>query len=922
VEKTEPAKSELTRTPVAELGARGGRILDAAALSAEQVLAGLKCDRSGLSSEEAAARLATVGPNALRTHKARAWAVLARQLKSPILILLFVTAGLSLALGDATNSTVIGVILVFSVGLGFWNEFRAERAAEALHSRVSHRVVVIRDGTPREIDVVELVPGDIVRVGLGAIVPADIRLLHCNDLLADESILTGESLPVGKSPEPVAPGAALGDLSSCILMGTVIQSGSCTGVVVATGGNAEFGRIALGLGERQPETQFQAGLRRFSVLLLEVALSLTTVIFVVNLLLHRPLLESLLFSLAIAVGITPQLLPAVVSTSLATGSRQLARKRVLVKRLVCIEDLGDMDVLVTDKTGTLTEGHIAFTAALPVGPGVTADEVFRLGLLATEGDYAERSGATVGQNPLDTALWESGQAATIDLTGCERISLIPFDHQRRMTSALVSEHGAPARLITKGSPEDVLARCIGVPSGAQAILDAQFDAGARVIAVATRPAPGLDDIEAADETGLHLAGFLVFLDRPKADAKASLELLATLGVTVKIATGDNARVAEKVCSDLGLTSASPGGTLSGAEIDALSDAELETAVRTARIFARVSPEQKARLIRMLRKSGGAVGFLGDGVNDALALHAADIGISVDSATDIAKDAADVVLLDKDLAVLADGVMEGRRIFANTIKYVLMGTSSNFGNMFSAAAASAFLSFLPMLPGQILLNNLLYDTGQLAIPGDRVDKEQLRAPSHWDIAFIRRFMMLFGPLSSIFDFATFALMLFVFNAAPGEFRAGWFIESIATQTLIIFAIRTRRVPFFRSRPSTGLICASLAVVAIGVYLPLSPLAGVLGFDPLPAVFFLTLVGLVVPYLVLVEIAKSRFFSRAAQRPAAPLAPRGPVHHIGRRAARFSAPVRTRKLVPGSPVVHGRGRAHRRPGSLHQSRGTNA
>jgi P-type Mg2+ transporter len=903
----------------------GARLVDAAALPAAGVLAGLNSAAGGLSSAEAAARLATVGPNALRTHKARAWAVLGRQLKSPILILLFVTAGLSLALGDATNSTVIGVILVFSVGLGFWNEFRAERAAEALHSRVTHRVVVIRDGTPREIDVVGLVPGDIVRVGLGAIVPADIRLLHCDDLLADESILTGESLPVGKTPDPVAAGAALGDLSSCILMGTVIQSGSCTGVVVATGGTAEFGRIALGLGERQPETQFQAGLRRFSVLLLEVALALTTLIFVVNLLLHRPLLESLLFSLAIAVGITPQLLPAVVSTSLATGSRQLARKKVLVKRLVCIEDLGDMDVLVTDKTGTLTEGRIAFTAALPVAADATADEVFRLGLLATEGDYTERSSRAVGQNPLDTALWESPQAAGFTPEGCERISLIPFDHQRRMTSALVSEQGAPARLITKGSPEDVLARCVDVPPGAQALLDAHYDAGARVIAVATRPAPGLTGIEAADETALRLAGFLVFLDRPKADAKASLELLATLGITVKIATGDNARVAEKVCADLGLVAAStlggapagapagaPGGTLTGVQIDALSDAEFEVAARAARIFARVSPEQKARLIRVLRKSGGAVGFLGDGVNDALALHAADIGISVDSATDIAKDAADVVLLDKDLAVLADGVMEGRRIFANTIKYVLMGTSSNFGNMFSAAAASAFLSFLPMLPGQILLNNLLYDTGQLAIPGDRVDAEQLRAPSHWDIAFIRRFMVLFGPLSSVFDFATFALMLFVFNAAPGEFRAGWFIESIATQTLIIFAIRTRRVPFFRSRPSTGLFCASLAVVAVGVYLPLSPLAGVLGFDPLPPLFFLTLVGLVVPYLVLVEIAKSWFFSRAAQRPAVPLAPRGTVHHISRRAARFSAPVPANVLGPALWAASP-GRRPRRPGS---------
>jgi len=395
-----------------------------------------------------------------------------------------------------------------------------------------------------------------------------------------------------------------------------------------------------------------------------------------------------------------------------------------------------------------------------------------------------------------------------------------------------------------------------------------------------------------------LAGFLIFLDRPKANAKASLDELAALGISVKIATGDNAKVAEKVCADLGVLS---GGTLTGAEIEKLSDDELTAAARTATIFARVSPEQKARIITLLRKSGGAVGFMGDGVNDALALHKADIGISVDSATDVAKDAADVVLMDKDLGVLAEGVREGRRIFANTIKYVLMGTSSNFGNMFSAATASVVLSFLPMLPGQILLNNLLYDSGQLAIPGDRVDKEQLRAPSHWDIAFIRRFMFLFGPISSLFDFATFALMLFAFHAVPGEFRAGWFIESIATQTLIIFAIRTRRVPFLRSRPSVGLIGASLGVVALGIFVPLSPLAGVLGFDPLPVPFFLALLGMIVVYMFLVEFAKAWFFSRAAQQlPAGlPVRRRHETHHIARRASRFSAPVKVPSASSARP-----------------------
>ncbi|MFS0717793.1 magnesium-translocating P-type ATPase [Arthrobacter sp. 1P04PC] len=885
-------------------------ITDAARQAPDAVLAALGSGPDGLSGAAAADRLDAVGPNAVRTHEASAWSVLARQFRSPILILLLITAGLSLSLGDATNSVVIGVILLVSVGLGFSNEFRAERAAEALHSRVTHTAVVVRDGTVCEVAVTALVPGDVVQLGLGAIIPADLRILRAKDLLCDESILTGESMPVAKTPAPVTENASLADLTSCAFMGTVIQSGSCTCVVVATGGRAEFGRIALGLGERQPQTEFQLGLKRFSFLLLEVAIGLTSLIFVANLLLQRPVIESLLFSLAIAVGITPQLLPAVVSTSLATGTRQLAKRKVLVKRLVCIEDLGDMDILVTDKTGTLTEGRISFTMALPVAQGTGPPELFTLGLLATEVDYSAAERSVIGQNPLDAALWESPQAAGFEPARYERLDVIGFDHLRRRTSVLVRDGDGRPRIITKGSPEDVLALCGPVTAEVQALLDAQFAAGSRVVAVATREAPGLADLTPADETGLRLAGFLVFLDPPKANARESLDRLEALGITVKIATGDNAKVAERVCDELGVLS---GGTITGAEAEAMSDPELSAAAREASIFARVSPEQKARIIRLLRQSGGAVGFMGDGVNDALALHQADIGISVDSATDVAKDAADVVLLDKDLGVLADGVMEGRRIFANTIKYVLMGTSSNFGNMFSAATASVVLSFLPMLPGQILLNNLLYDTGQLAIPGDRVDREQLLAPAHWNIGFIRRFMFLFGPISSLFDFATFGLMLYVFNAVPGEFRAGWFIESIATQTLIIFAIRTRRVPFLRSRPSAGLLGASLGVVAVGVFLPLSPLAGLLGFDPLPVPFFLALLGMTVVYLVLVEVAKRWFFARAAQQPPAAVLPRvrrrGRDHHMARRAARFSTPGATTRHARRAPLAPRRGRENR-------------
>lgn len=855
----------------------------AAARRGEQVLLDLGSGSDGLTRQEAARRLTVEGPNAVRTHRANGWGVLLRQLRSPVLILLFVTAAVSLFLADATNAIVIGVILVFSVGLGFINEFRADRAAEALHSQVRHGAVVVRDGVEQQVDVVELVPGDIVNLNLGAVIPADIRLLSSTDLQCDESILTGESLASDKNPAAVAVSAALGDQSGCLFMGTIVQSGSGTGVVVATGSRAVFGHIALALGERQPQTEFQLGLRKFSLLLLQVAIVLTTLIFVANLLLQRPLLDSLLFSLAIAVGITPQLLPAVVSTSLAAGTRLLAMRKVLVKRLVCIEDLGDMDLLVTDKTGTLTDGHISFARAISVHGSVTPDTVLTLGLLATETDYTRQTLSTAGQNSLDSALWKAVLPSTFDPHRHTRLGVIPFDHRRRMTTVLVRDDDTEATtIVTKGSPEDVLRLCLNVPPNAQETLDEQFSAGARVIAVATRDAADVTTIEPVDERDLTLAGFLVFVDRPKEKAKDSLARLAGLGITVKIATGDNARVAEKVCAELGMPLTR---TLTGADIDALSDADLKTAAQEANIFARVSPEQKARLVTALRGRGRAVGFLGDGVNDALALHRADLGISVDSATDVAKDAADIVLMDKDLDVLADGVVQGRRIFANTMKYVLMGTSSNFGNMFSASVASVALSFLPMLPGQILLNNLLYDTGQLAIPGDNVDEEQLYAPSHWNIGLIRRFMLVFGPISSLFDFATFALMLFVFQAAPGEFRAGWFVESIATQTLIIFAIRTRRVPFLRSRPSVGLLSASLGVVAVGVYLPLSPLQTVLGFDPLPAPFFLTLLALSIIYLVLVEIAKRRFFARP--QPHANVIPRrGSVHHIHRRAARFS------------------------------------
>ena len=835
---------------------------------------------AGLETSEVTARASKVGPNAVRTHHRNAWQLLARQLRSALLLLLAATALVSMFLGNTADAVIIGAILTASVGLGFFNEYRAARAAEALHEAMRHTATTMRNGRAEPVDVTALVPGDVVWLSVGQIVPADVRLLESAWLECDESVLTGESMPVEKVTTPVPDTTPLAGLACCALMGTVVHAGSGTGVVVATGGEAEFGKIALGLGERQPETAFQVGLRGFSVLLLWVAAVLTTLILVANLLLHRPLIDSLLFSLAIAVGMTPQLLPAVVSTSLAIGSRDLARRKVLVKRLVCIEDLGDLDVVLTDKTGTLTEGRISFVEAVGADDsgGEAGQRAFRLGRLAV--DIEEGDGGTAA-NPLDAALAAASPDGTAERDVVTRLGLLSFDSERRMTTVLVDLPGEGPTVISKGAPEAVLARCVDIPSLAQATMESHFRAGDRLVAVASRGAAGRTELTADDERDLHLAGFLVFLDQPKTSAMQGLKRLVDLGITVKVVTGDNALVAEKVCEEVGLAS---GGTLAGSDIEVMDDSSLVRAVATTGIFARVTPAQKARLVRAARRQGRSVGFLGDGINDALALHAADVGISVDTATEVAKDAADIILLEKDLDVLAEGVAEGRRIFANTMKYVLMGTSSNFGNMFSAAAASAVLPFLPMLPSQILLNNLLYDTGQLSIPTDRVDTEQLRAPAHWDVGFIRRFMLFFGPLSSLFDFLSFAVLLGVFHAGPDLFRTGWFIESMATQVLVIFVIRTRRSPFWNSRPGRLLLVASLAVVLLAVLIPFSPVSGLLGFVQPPGVLLLVIAVMTLAYLALVDVAKRVFYAEVEHIPTERR--RGGPDRIHRRAARFS------------------------------------
>ena len=862
----------------------GMEMFAAAAASPAHVLAALGSGADGLSPAEAARRLEIVGPNALRSHGASAWRVLSNQLRNPLLPLLVVASIVSGVTGQVTSAGIILFMVVLSVGLGFYNEFRSERAVEELHGQIHHRTTVVRGGAASTVDVVDLVPGDVVRLGIGDVVPADLRLLSVDGFECDEAVLTGESLPAEKQVEPVTDPASSVALPPCAFMGTIVRAGLAHGVIVRTGGNTAFGKIAMQLGETHPETSFQRGLRDFSKLLVRITAILVIAIFVINVAIGRPLIDAVLFSLAVAVGLTPELLPAIVTISLATGAKRMAQKSVLVRRLVAIEDFGNISVLYTDKTGTLTEGRISFLAATAPS-GVPSSEVLLMGLLCS--DVVMEHGAPTGGSPLDQALWTSPEAAAQPTAEWARLDVAAFDYTRRRMSVLTTGPDGRRLIVTKGAPESVLDVCAGVGPAVTEALGAEFEAGHRVVAVATRPADGHQHIGSEDEHDLTLAGFITFVDPPKADAPAALARLADLGVEVKIVTGDNERVARKVCGDLGVPI---GEVLTGGDLDRLSDAELTATIPGASIFARVTPDQKSRIIRLTRAAGIDVGYMGDGVNDAVALHDADVGISVDTATDVAKDAADILLLKKDLGTLADGVVEGRRVFANTIKYILMATSSNFGNMFSAAGASAFLKFLPMLPSQILLNNLLYDTSQTTIPTDRVDRELLERPSHWDTRFIRRFMTYFGPISSLFDFATFGVMLWVFHAGESLFQTGWFVESLATQTLVIFVIRTRRVPFFKSRPSRTQLVATCACAGAGVLIPyVGPLARLFGFTPLPASFLAIVVLFVAVYLTLAEMGKARFF-RPEVDGGRPLArAHRPAHRrVHRLASRWSHP----------------------------------
>jgi len=857
--------------PPEQNGAPATALDDAAWAETADLAARLGGGAGGLTSGRARELLAQEGPNAFADGGRSDIQVLLAQLRSPLLGLLMAAAAVSVGVGESVDGGIILSIVALSVALGWWNERRSEHTLAALRARTGRRATVMRDGVTAELPATELVRGDLCVLQTGDVVPADLRLVEALELAIDEATLTGEPFPAEKRSGAVEEAGGTVH-ANCAYTGTVVHSGRGTGLVVATGAATRIGGLAAALTETQPPTAFQHGLTSFAGLLAKVTALLTVSIFIVNATLGRPFLDSLLFSLAIAVGLTPQLLPAIVTVSLSTGARRMAARAVLVKRLVAIEDLGDVDILFTDKTGTLTEGEVRYREALDAAgaplPGLELRGIVCSGLTVRPG------GVPLG-NALDLALWRSlePRVAEAEFARVERVAELPFTFERRRASVVIVR-GPTRMLVCKGAAEEIVERCTSVRLGesTRTIADARGDVdrtlsalleeGHRTLAIAEREIDTRAHYDENDEQGLELLGFLVFADPPKADAAESVARLRQLGIELKVLTGDHERTAVHVCREVGLP---VKRVVRGDELAGRSDDELVELVRTSTIFARVGPEQKAGLVAAAQRGGDDVAFLGDGVNDSVALRKADVGISVDTAVDVAKEAADVLLLEKSLRAVADGVVEGRRIFANTMKYVLMGTSSNFGNMFSAAGASLFLSFLPMLPSQILLNNMLYDCSELTIPTDEVDEELLARPEHWDIGFIRRFMLIFGPISSLYDFATFAVMLRVFHAHASLFRTGWFIESLATQALVVFVIRTRRVPFFRSRPSRPLLAATLIVAAVAVVLPFSPIAGTLGFEQPPWTFLAVLAGMTVTYLALVEAGKAVFYRHATIGP---------------------------------------------------------
>lgn len=832
-----------------------------------QLLEDLKTSEDGLSSAEAAARLERFGPNTLaERRRSDVPALLMRQFTSPIVLLLIAAAALSFALGDPTDGAIILGIVLISGLLGFWQEKGASTAIEKLLETVELKATVLRDGRETEIPTDELAPGDVVLLAAGSGIPADCRLLAEQDLFVDEATLTGESYPVDKSPGIAPAEAPLAQRNNALFLGAHVVSGSGRAVVVHTGRSTEFGRISERLRLRPPETEFEHGIRRFGYLLLEITLVLVIAIFALNVYLARPVLDSFLFALALAVGLTPQLLPAIISVNLARGAWRMAERRVIVKRLSAIENFGSMDVLCSDKTGTLTEGLVRVHAALDSEGRESERTLFHA--------YLNAAYETAFSNPIDQAI---RSYRTFSLNGWRKLGEAPYDFGRKRLSIL-AEHNSRTILVTKGALQQVLEVCVAAEGadGARRPLAEVRDAieqlyadlseqGYRTLGVAIRELDSATTINRDSEAGMTFLGMLALADPPKPGIAATVATLGGLGVRLKMITGDNARVAARIGAEVGLAGAQ---VLTGPELRRLSDEALPVRAQQTDIFAEIEPNQKERIIRALRKAGHVVGYMGDGINDAPALHAADVSISVQEAVDVAKEAADIVLLEQDLAVLEAGVREGRRTFANTLKYVFMATSANFGNMFSMAGASLFLPFLPLLPKQILLTNLLTDMPELTIATDRVDAEWIERPRRWDIGFIRRFMVVFGLVSSVFDYLTFGVLLWALQAGPAEFRTGWFVESVISASLIVLVVRTRG-RFFRSHPSQALLLATLSVAAATIALPYTPLGALFDLTPLPPLFLMALALIVLAYVVSAELAKQWFYGRtASHKPAAP------------------------------------------------------
>lgn len=826
----------------------------------ERLLTALDSSPQGLSGEEAALRLAQVGPNALKPQRdLTAWRTLASQFSSPLVLILIVAALISAVVQEWVDAAVVIVVVISSALLSFGQEFAASNAVAKLRARVTIKSNVLRDGQAQAVPSEQIVPGDIVLLSAGSLIPADGVLLEAKDFFVNQAVLTGETFPVEKSPGTTPEMATLTERTNMVFMGTSVRTGSAKVLIVQTGVESAYGQIADRLMLRPPETDFERGIRRFGFLLTQVMLLLVLIVFAANVFAHKPPVDSLLFAMALAVGLAPELLPAIVSVTLAKGAQLMATHGVIVRRLNAIENLGSMDVLCTDKTGTLTKGVVHLDGALDV-KGEPSSSLLQLATL----NARFQTGLS---NPLDEAILQAAEAAKLDLTGLSKLDEIPYDFVRKRMSVVANGADGVATLICKGALDRVLEVCTTVRVADQLIdlsrqeqeviqqRAAQWNRnGFRILGLATRTILPRLRYDQQDERDLTFCGYLIFFDPPKEDADETIAELTRLGVQLKIITGDSRAVAQHVATLVGMDSNS---VLTGAELNQLHDEALWHIADKTSLFVEVDPNQKERIIGALRKMGHVVGYMGDGINDAPALHAADVGISVDSAVDVAKEAADFVLLEANLDVLTKGIVEGRKTFANTIKYIFTTTSANFGNMLSMAGASIFLPFLPLLAKQILLNNFLSDIPGMTIAGDAVDPEWIERPQRWNLPFIRNFMILFGLVSSVFDYLTFGVLLLWLNAAPDEFRTGWFIESLLTELVIALVVRTRR-PFFRSTPGRWLMISTLAVALITLVIPYLPFANLFGFVPLPPMLMVTLIGLTGLYVACAEIAKKFFY----------------------------------------------------------------